>query len=173
MGVKLFAPKSGNRCHFWAAVGPAKVKSKFKVVIVKIFSLKQKPNQILSAAIEKIFFFLFEKTINGFFRQGITVEKYKAKAIQAYLIIFTHMLAYSGIFRTLCNSCVFWTLNTCLIFTPEIFIRCKKVWGAREPGAVNFWYTYLLMYSKKLAYLQLITVLVYRSSPYEKSHDQS
>ena len=33
-----------------------------------------------------------------------------------------------------------------------------------EPGAVNSLYTYLLMYSYKLAYLQLITVLIYGSS---------
>ena len=25
-----------------------------------------------------------------------------------------------------------------LIFTPEVFTRCKKVWGPRGPGAVNF-----------------------------------
>ena len=24
LGLKLFAPKSGNRCHYWAALGPAK-----------------------------------------------------------------------------------------------------------------------------------------------------
>ena len=38
-------------------------------------------------------------------------------------------------------------LNTCLIFTPGVVIRCKKVWGPREPGTVHFWYTYLLKYS--------------------------
>ena len=39
-------------------------------------------------------------------------------------------------------------------------------------GAVNRQvFIYLLIYSNKLAYLQLITVLVYRSSP-PKSHEQ-
>ena len=46
--------------------------------------------------------------------------------------------------------------------------------GPREPGttAVYFWYIYLLMYSNKLAYLELITVFVYGSSS-PKSHEQS
>ena len=27
--------------------------------------------------------------------------------------------------------------NLGLIFTPEVFIKCKKAWGTRGPGAVN------------------------------------
>ena len=56
--------------------------------------------------------------------------------------------------------------NTGLSCIPEVLIRCK-VWGLRErgPATVNFWYNYLLMYSNKLAYLELITVLVYGSNP--------
>ena len=63
-----------------------------------------------------------------------------------------------------------WKLNrnfysTVLTFTPEIFHRCKQVLSLRKPGTANCSYTYSLMYSSKLAYLQLITVLVYGSSP--------
>ena len=36
--------------------------SKYKILLVKIFSLKQKTNEILPAAIEKIKFCLFKKT---------------------------------------------------------------------------------------------------------------
>ena len=50
--------------------------------------------------------------------------------------------------------------------------KSKKIWRLRGPEAVNFLYLYLRMYSNKLAYLQLITVLVYGSSP-SKSHEQS
>ena len=67
---------------------------------------------------------------------------------------------------SLVKKCVFF--NTYLIFTPEAFFQCKKVWGLRGPGALNFLYIYLLMYSNKLAYLQLITVLVCGSSPWKK-----
>ena len=42
---------------------------------------------------------------------------------------------------------------------------------AREGGGDCRLLIYLLIYSNKLAYLQLITVLVYRSSP-PKSHEQ-
>ena len=76
-------------------------KSKFETLIVKIFSLKQKANQILSAAIEKIKFFLFKKTVYGSFRQVITLEKCITKAIQANLTIFTHIPAYLGIFTVI------------------------------------------------------------------------
>ena len=38
---------------------------------------------------------------------------------------------------------------------------CKKTMGAGDREFL----IYLLIYSNKLAYLQLITVLVYRSSP--------
>ena len=87
MGVKLFEPKSG----------PAKGKSKFETLIVKIFCLKQKA-KILTAAIEKVKFFLFKETIYGSSRQVIIMKKRKTKAIQADLTIFTHIPAYSGIF---------------------------------------------------------------------------
>ena len=114
MGVKLFEPKSG----------PAKGKSKFETLIVKIFCLKQKANQILTAAIEKVKFFLFKETIYGSSRQVIIMKKRKTKAIQVDLTIFTHIpayshlfrhnqaysgiiQAYSGIFRILCNSANF------------------------------------------------------------------
>ena len=46
--------------------------------------------------------------------------------------------------------------NTVLIFTPAVFILCKKM-GPERTGGREFWYTYLLIYdSNKLAYLQLI-----------------
>ena len=41
----------------------------------------------------------------------------------------------------------------------------------REGAGNREFLIYLLIYSNKLAYLQLITVLVYRSSP-PKSHEQ-
>ena len=30
------------------------------------------------------------------------------------------------------------SFNAGLIFTPEVFIPCKKVWEPRGPGVVNF-----------------------------------
>ena len=42
---------------------------------------------------------------------------------------------------------------------------------AREGSGDREFLIYLLIYSNKLAYLQLITVLVYRSRPH-KSHEQ-
>ena len=127
MVVKPFAPKSDNRRHFWAVLGPAKSKSKFEILIVNIFCLKQKTNQILSAAIEKINFFLFKKTIYGSFRQGITMEKCKTRAIQADLTIFTHIPAYSGMFTTLCNSGV----------TPKYSEPCQTSTMERFANVVN------------------------------------
>ena len=47
---------------------------------------------------------------------------------------------------------------------------CKKPM-AREGAGDCGCLIYLLIYSNKLAYLQLITVLVYRSSP-PKNHEQ-
>ena len=88
LGVKLFEPKSG----------PAKGKSKFEILIVKIFCLKQKANQIFTAAIEKVKFILFKETIYGSSRQVITMKKRKTKAIQADLTIFPYIPAYSDIF---------------------------------------------------------------------------
>ena len=29
-------------------------------------------------------------------------------------------------------------LKTGLIFTPEVFVLCKKVWGPRGPQAIDF-----------------------------------
>ena len=29
-------------------------------------------------------------------------------------------------------------LNTGLVFTPELFILCKNIWGPKGTGAVNF-----------------------------------
>ena len=56
------------------------------------------------------------------------------------------------------------------VVTPNIAILCKKTM-AREGAAENYFLIYLMIYSNKLAYLQLITVLVYgNSSP--KSHEQ-
>ena len=88
---------------------------------------KQKTNQILSATLEKVKFCFFKKTVYKSFRQGITMEKCKAKGIQVDLGIVRHILAYSDIFkhkevnsgnirvywdifRTLCNPGVFRTL---------------------------------------------------------------
>ena len=106
-----------------------KGKSKFEILLVKIFSPEQKTNQMLSATIEKIKYFVFKKTINGSIRQRKAMGKCKTKAIQAdlgvftfphieiYLQVFRHnqtysgiIQAYSGIFRTLCNPSIIRTL---------------------------------------------------------------
>ena len=56
------------------------------------------------------------------------------------------------------------------VVTPEMVILCKKTM-ALEAAVDREILIYLLIYSNKLAYLQLITVLVYgNSSP--KSHEQ-
>ena len=44
LGVRLFTPKGSNHCHFWAVIGSAKGNSKLEILIVKLFSLKQKTN---------------------------------------------------------------------------------------------------------------------------------
>ena len=62
-----------------------KSNSKFEILLIKMFSLKQEINQILLATIEKIKFCLLKKTDYGSFRQGITISKYKTKVIQANL----------------------------------------------------------------------------------------
>ena len=56
-----------------------------------------------------------------------------------------------------------------LIFTPVVVILCKKLQRARGPDGEFF--IYLQIYSNKLAYFQLITVLVQRNSP-PKSHQK-
>ena len=60
--------------------------------------------------------------------------------------------------------------NTGLIFTPEVVILCKKTM-AREGAGDHKFLIYLLIYSNRLAYLELITVLAYRSS-LPKNHEQ-
>ena len=93
--------------------------------------IKQKTNQILSAAVEKIRFCHFKKTGDSSFghRPGIIMEisKIKEHNIQVDLDIFWHILAYSdilrykqayietiqayrNILRTLCNPGIFRTL---------------------------------------------------------------
>ena len=90
---------------------------KFKTLLVQIFSLKTKNNQILPVTIEKIDFFLSKKTVYGSIRLGITMGECKTKAIQTNLGIFRHnqtypgiILAYSGTCRTLCYPDIFKTV---------------------------------------------------------------
>ena len=59
--------------------------------------------------------------------------------------------------------------NTGLIFAPDVVILCKTLVGERAKERDIF--IYLLIYSNKLAHLQLITVLVYGCSP-PKNHGQ-
>ena len=73
--------------------------NKFEILFLKLFSLKQKANQILQATIEKIKFRLYKKTSSYSFRQTIAIGKCKTKAIQADLSIFTNIPVYSGILR--------------------------------------------------------------------------
>ena len=99
----------------WAP-GPSGCKdnSKFEILLAKIFSIRQKANQILSATLRKIKFVSSKKQ-----PKNITMKKFKAKVIQADEGIFTHILVYSdifkhkktiSIFRTLCNPGLFRTL---------------------------------------------------------------
>ena len=87
-------------------------------------------------------------------------------------------LVYSEPWQTLLNiydgaisrKCYFYNIN--LSSSPlfeqkyDFFnnLYSRSIWGATT---VSFWYTYLLMYSSKLAYLDLITVLLYGSSPHK------
>ena len=58
-----------------------------------------------------------------------------------------------------------------LIFTPELFIWCKiNMWPEGTRG--REFLISLFLISSKLAYLQIITVLIYGSSP-PKSHEQN
>ena len=56
------------------------------------------------------------------------------------------------------------------VVSPGVVILCKKLWHARGAKDRQF-LLYLLIYSNELAYLQLLTILVYGSSP-PKSHEQ-
>ena len=47
-----------GKLHFFCAV------SKFEILLVKIFSVKQNPNKILTATIEKIKFYVSMKTVS-------------------------------------------------------------------------------------------------------------
>ena len=55
------------------------------------------------------------------------------------------------------------------VVTPEVVILCQKLW--REDAGDRGRLIYLLIYSNKSAYLQLITVLAYGNSP-PKSHEK-
>ena len=92
---------------------PPKGNSKFEILLVKTFSLKQKANEILLATIEGIRFCLLEKTDYGSFRQGITISKCKTKAIQADL----------GILRTLGYSELWYIQNSRHIQNPVSHLR--------------------------------------------------
>ena len=52
---------------------------KFEILVAKVYSLKQKTNQILSVTLQTINC-LFKKIVYGSFRQGITMEKCKTRA---------------------------------------------------------------------------------------------
>ena len=47
---------------------PPKYNKKFEILLVKIFNLKQKQNQLLLVTLEKIKFLLLKKTVYGSFR---------------------------------------------------------------------------------------------------------
>ena len=107
-----------------------------------MFSLKQKTNQMLPGTIDKIKLYLFKKTVYGSFRQEITMGNCKTIAIQADLGIFTHIPAYSGIFknysgifRILCNHDIFRTL------------AYSEPWHIQKPGIFR-----ALVYSESNAY---------------------
>ena len=89
-----------------------------------------------------------------------------------------------GQLRTLCNLSLFRTLtysDPWYIQNPDIFrmlrnsqngALCKKTMVPGSFGGREFWYTYFQVYLNELAYLQLMTVLVYWNSP-PKSLEQS
>ena len=71
MGIKIHGP--------WPSAPTGD--NKFEILLVKIF-IKKRKNQILSAILEKIKFFLFKKTAYDSFKEGITMGKCKT-AVQA------------------------------------------------------------------------------------------
>ena len=104
-----------------------------------MFSLKQKTNQMLPGTIDKIKLSFQE---NSLWWQGITMGNCKTIAIQADLGIFTHIPAYSGIFknysgifRILCNHDIFRTL------------AYSEPWHIQKPGIFR-----ALVYSESNAY---------------------
>ena len=62
--IKIHAPPPPLPLHLSAL----KVTANSNLTCKNIFSLKQKPNKILSTAIEKIKFYLFKKTASCYFR---------------------------------------------------------------------------------------------------------
>ena len=83
------------------------------------------------------------------------------------LIIFTAIIIFTN--QLLSQNLPCWS-KYLEVVCPEVVTLCKKLWRARG-NTDRECLIYLLIYSNKLAYLQLITVLVYRSSP-PKSHEQ-
>ena len=74
--------------------------SKFEILHVKIFILKQKTNQTPPGAIEKISVCLFrKKPSHVLLGNEITMRKCKTNANQMDLDLLTYIPAYSGIFR--------------------------------------------------------------------------
>ena len=110
-----------------------KSNSKFEILLVKIFSLKQKANQILPVTVGKIKFCLFNSTAHSS-RQGITMGTCKTKALQADLGIFTHILAYSGIIQAYSELC--FIQNPDILKTRGIFrfLVYSEHWYIQNPG---------------------------------------
>ena len=101
MGVKLFSPKSHNRCHFWTVLSPAKGKSKFEILIVKIFILKQKANKYFQLLKSNTFSCYKKKIFFSSRKQSmVPLEKVLQWRIvkQSYLNRFNNIHAYSRIF---------------------------------------------------------------------------
>ena len=65
-----------------------------KLLFAKIFSLKQKANQTLSATLEKIKYCLLKKTVYGSFK-----KQKPSRQMQIYSYIFWHMQTYLSISR--------------------------------------------------------------------------
>ena len=97
--------------------------------------------------------------------------KCKAKAIQIDLGTFRHNQAYSKTFVNLAYSELWYIQNPDISKTRNIcekhFVKTIAREGARDCEILIC----LLIYSNKLIYLQLITVLVYENSS-PKSHEQ-
>ena len=127
-----------------------KSNSKFKI-LVNIFSLKQKTNQIVPDTIEKIKLsppensILFLQTINFVAsRQRIEMGTCKTKAFLADLGLFTQILAYLRVIQTYSEPCVSLTYikNSVIWRTVALRIRgiVKTLMLKRFSGDVNLIY---------------------------------
>ena len=137
---------------------------KFEILLVKIFSLKQKINQILPATTEKIKMFLFKKSVFGSFNKGLQWESVKQNSfrqIQAHSNIFWHIQTYSGIFQI--HSDIFRTLCNPDIFRAFVF---SEIWHVQNQKHIQNPVTLGTRAYSELSYIQ--STGVFRTQPYSE-----